>query len=446
VLVREAAETVGGGTRSAALTLPGFAHDVCSTILPLAVASPFFRTLPLAEHGLAWVRPETPLAHPLDDGTAVTLERSVEVTADGLGEDGDAYRRLVGPLVESWRDLENDLLGPLLRVPRRPLALARFGRHAARSADAVARGAFRGDGARALFAGCGAHSLLPLERAPSAAFGLVLLALGHVTGWPVARGGSQRLADALASYLRSLGGKIETGAPVGSLRELPQTRAVLCDLTPPGLLAVAGDRMPPRYARALRRYRFGPGAFKVDWALDGPVPWTAPACRRTTCVHVGGKLAEIADAERAPWEGRAAERPFLILAQQTVADPTRAPAGSHTVWAYCHVPNGSREFVAGRMEAQIERFAPGFRERVLARSVMSPADLEAHDPNLVGGDVNGGVPSWRQLLARPALRPVPYSTPVAGLFLCSASTPPGGGVHGMCGFLAARAAVAGPLR
>jgi phytoene dehydrogenase-like protein len=445
VLVREAAETIGGGTRSAELTLPGFVHDVCSTIHPLAAGSPFFRTLPLGDHGLELVQPPVPLAHPLDDGSAVVLARSVDETADGLGEDGEAYRRLVGAVADDWRRLEEAILGPVVRVPRHPVTLARFGISALRSAAGVARSLFRGERARALFAGCAAHSMVPLERSPTAGFGLVLLALGHVAGWPVARGGSQAVADSLASYLRSLGGEIETGRPVESLADLPATRAVLCDLTPRQLIRVAGERLPPRYGRALERFRYGPGSFKVDFALDGPVPWRALACGRTACLHVGGTFAEIAASERAPWDRREAERPFVLVAQQTVVDPSRAPEGKHTVWAYCHVPNGSRADMTQAIEAQIERFAPGFRERVLARHVMGPADLERHNPNLVGGDINGGASDLPQVFGRPAFRVVPYSTPVPGLFLCSSSTPPGGGVHGMCGFLAAEAALRGPL-
>ena len=446
VLVREAAETIGGGTRSAELTLPGFVHDVCSTIHPLAAGSPFFRTLPLGDHGLELVQPPVPLAHPLDDGSAVVLARSVDETADGLGEDGEAYRRLVGAVADDWRRLEDAILGPVLRVPRHPVALGRFGISALRSAAGVAGSLFRGERARALFAGCSAHSMVPLERSPTAGFGLVLLALGHVAGWPVARGGSQAVADSLASYLRSLGGEIETGRPVESLSDLPATRAVLCDLTPRQLIRVAGDRLSPRYRRALERFRYGPGSFKVDFALDAPVPWQAAACSRTACLHVGGTFAEIAASERAPWDGRETERPFVLVAQQTVVDPSRAPEGKHTVWAYCHVPNGSRADMTEAIEAQIERFAPGFRERVLARHVMGPVDFERHNPNLVGGDINGGASDLAQVFGRPAFRAIPYSTPVPGLFLCSSSTPPGGGVHGMCGFLAAQAALRGPLR
>jgi phytoene dehydrogenase-like protein len=445
VVVREAAGTVGGGARSMELTLPGFVHDVCSAIHPLAAASPFFRTLPLRERGLELVHSPAALAHPLDDGTAVVLERSVERTAAGLVEDDAAYRRLVGRTVADWARLEESLLGPVIHTPRHPLALARFGRDALRSARAVAKARFAGERARALFAGCAAHSFLPLERAPSAAFALVLLALAHVGGWPFPLGGSQGIADALAAHLRSLGGEIETGARVQSLRELPRTRAVLCDVTPRQLLGLAGDRLSPGYRRRLERYRYGPGAFKIDFALDGPVPWRAGECARAACVHVGGTMAEIAESERAVWRGRAGEQPFVIAAQPTLFDATRAPEGKHTLWAYCHVPNRSREDMSDRIERQVERFAPGFRERILARTVLPPDALEAHDGNIVGGDINGGAQDLFQLVFRPVPRLVPYSTPVPGLFLCSSSTPPGGGVHGMCGFLAARAALRSAL-
>jgi phytoene dehydrogenase-like protein len=441
VLVREAAETIGGGTRSAELTLPGFVHDVCSAFHPLAAASPFFRTLPLAAHGLELVHAPAPLAHPLDDGTAVMLERSVDETAAGLVDDDGAYRRMFGRLAREWRRLEMSLLGPVLHAPRHPLALARFAVDAVRSAEGVSASLFRGERARALFAGCSGHAMLPANKTPTAAFGLVLLTLGHVAGWPVARGGSRRIAQALASYLRSLGGELETEAPVESLRELPRTRAVLCDVTPRQLLRIAGDRLPPSYRRTLARYRYGPGAFKVDYALDGPIPWRARDCARAACLHLGGTAKEIAASERAAWEGRASERPFVLLGQQSLFDPTRAPEGRETAWAYCHVPNGSTVDMTEAIEAQIERFAPGFRGRVLARHVMTPADLERRNANIVGGDINGGAQDLPQLLSRPAFRLVPYSTPVRGLFICSSSTPPGGGVHGMCGHLAARAAL-----
>lgn len=440
VVLYEASHTVGGGARSAALTLPGFVHDVCSAIHPLAVMSPFFRTLPLSDHGLEWVYPPAALAHPFDDGTAALLERSIELTGQTLGQDGAAYERLMGPLVASWSLLEDALLGPL-RVPRHPLALLRFGRRALRPARALAESVFAGEQGRGFFAGLAAHAIMPLERLPSAAFGLILGVLGHLIGWPFPRGGAQRISDALASYLQTLGGKIQTGMSISSLDELPPARAVLCDVTPRQLLQIAGHRLPARYRRQLQRYRYGPAAFKVDWALDGAIPWRAPTCARAATVHVGGTLAEIARSERAAWEGQHSERPFVLVAQQSLFDPTRAPPGKHVVWAYCHVPNGSTFDMTEGIERQIERFAPGFREQILARSVRPPSALERDNPNYVGGDINGGVQDLWQLFTRPTLRLVPYATPVPGLYLCSSSTPPGGGVHGMCGYFAARAAL-----
>lgn len=440
VLVIEAADTVGGGARSAALTLPGFVHDRCSAIHPLGAGSPLFRTFPLDRFGLKWIQPPAPLAHPLDDGTAVLLERSVEATAAGLGPDAAAYRRLMAPLVADVDRILRFILGPL-RIPRHPLTLARFGLKALRSAAGLASERFEGERARALFAGLAAHSMLPLERSPSAAVGLVLAILAHTAGWPLPRGGSQRIADALAGYLRSLGGEVVTGRPVRALDELPPARAVLFDLTPRQVLAIAGQRLPAGYRHRLERYRYGPGAFKVDWALAGPIPWRAPECRRAATVHLGGMLDEIATAERAVAAGRHPERPFVILAQPSLFDPSRAPEGKHTAWAYCHVPNGSSVDMTGRIEAQVERFAPGFRELILARNVLSPADLERYNPNYVGGDINGGVLDLRQLFTRPAPRLNPYTTPDSRLYICSSSTPPGGGVHGMCGYWAARAAL-----
>jgi len=440
VLVLEAAETIGGGLRSEALTLPGFVHDVCSAILPLGVGSPFFRTLPLASHGLDWIQPEAPLAHPLDDGTAVVLERSIDATASSLGADGEAYRRLIAPLAGDWELLAPQILGPL-RLPRHPLALARFGLLALRSTRGLAEARFRGERGRALFAGLAAHSVLPLDGVATASVALVLGVLGHVVGWPFPRGGSQRVADALASCLRSLGGEIACGARVESLDELPTARAVLLDVTPRQLLRLAGGRLPARYRRSLERYRHGPGAFKIDLALDGPVPWRAADCVRAATVHLGGTLDEVAAGEAAVWRGEHPERPYVIVAQQSLFDPSRAPAGKHTAWAYCHVPSGSTVDMAPRIEAQIERFAPGFRDRILARSALGPKQLEERNPNYVGGDIGGGVQDLGQLFARPVLSLVPYRTPSAGLYLCSSSTPPGGGVHGMCGYHAARAAL-----
>ena len=440
VLVREGAETIGGGVRSAELTLPGFTHDVCSAIHPLAAASPFFRTLPLGEHGLEWIEPPLPLAHPLDGGAAAVLHRSVAETAAGLAADERSYEAVFGPPVRDWSRLETALLGPLLRVPRHPLAMARFGLSALQPALGFARRHFDGGPARALFAGLAAHSILPLETLGSASFGLVLGATGHAVGWPLPRGGSQGIADALASYLRSLGGEIQTGAPVESLAEL-SARTVLCDVTPRQFVRLAGERLPTRYRKGLERFRYGPGVFKLDWALSGPIPWTAPACAQAGTVHLGGTLEEIAASERAPANGETSERPFVLLTQPSLFDDTRAPEGSHTAWAYCHVPNGSTTELTETIERQVERFAPGFRELILARSAAGPAELERRNPNLVGGDIGGGSNVLRQLVARPVFRPVPYRTPLNGVYLCSASTPPGGGVHGMCGYLAARAAL-----
>ncbi len=440
VRVLEAAANVGGGARSAELTLPGFVHDVCSAIHPLGVASPFFRTLPLVQHGLEWIEPPAALAHPFDDGSAVVLERSSDAAVSGLGEDEARWRRLFAPLARDAEPLLEDVLAPL-HLPAHPLLLARFGARAALPATALARLSFEGVKARGAFAGLAAHSMLRLERPPSAAFGLILGLLAHSVGWPLPRGGSQRLADALAAYLRSLGGEIETGQRVESLTELGDTRPVLLDVTPRGLLALAGDRLPARYRRALERYRYGPGVFKLDWALDGPIPWRAEECARAATVHLGATLEEIAASEAAPFRGEVAERPYVLLAQQSLFDSTRAPAGRHTAWAYCHVPNGSTVDMTERIEAQVERFAPGFRDRILARSALGPADLERHNENYVGGDINGGAATLSQLFTRPVARVSPYTTPLPGVYLCSASTPPGGGVHGMCGYHAARAAL-----
>ena len=438
VLVVEAAGSVGGGCRSGELTLPGFVHDVCSAVHPLAAGSPFLSGLPLARHGLSFVHPDVPLAHPLDDGTAVLLRRSVEDTALGLGPDQSAYRRLMGPLARRWGALSRDVLGPP-RIPRHPLTLARFGLRAIRSVRGLSRGTFEGTRARALLAGLGAHSILPLDRTVSGAFGLVLGAAAHAVGWPVARGGSSRIAEAMASYLRALGGSIETDRPIRTIDEVPDAEAVLLDLVPRGVVAVAGDRLPAAYRRRLERYRHGPGVFKLDYALDGPIPWRASACRGAGTVHLGGTLEEIEASEAAVAGGRIAENPFVLLVQASQFDRTRAPAGKHTAWAYCHVPAGCDVDVTARIEAQIERFAPGFRDRLLARSAMGPAALERYNPNYVGGDIAGGAHDGLQLFARPTLSLMPYTTPAEGLYMCSSATPPGAGVHGMCGYHAAGA-------
>ncbi len=440
VLVVEGKETIGGGMRTAELTLPGFHHDICSAVHPLGVGSPFFRSLPLADFGLKWVHPDAPLAHPLPDGNAIIVERSVEATADSLGRDAAAYRRLMQPLVANWQAVLADILGPL-HVPAHPLTFGRFAVQAAWPATILARTLFREPAAQAVLAGLAAHSILPLERIPSAAFGLMLGLLAHGVGWPVAQGGSQTIADALASYLRTLGGEIVTGWMVESVDELPQAKTILLDITPKQIDHIAGHRLPARYLGALRRYRYGPGVFKIDYALDGPIPWRAAECSRAATVHVGGTLEEIALSERTVWRGGHAERPFVLLVQASLFDPSRAPAGRHTAWAYCHVPNGSTVDMTAPIEKQIERFAPGFRERILARHTTHAQAMEQYNPNYVGGDINGGVQDLFQQFTRPTLRLTSYATPDPSIFICSSSTPPGGGVHGMCGYFAAHAAL-----
>lgn len=439
VLVLEARQTIGGGTRTAELTLPGYRHDICSAVHPLGVASPFFRELPLQQYGLEWVWPDLPLAHPLDDGSAVALHRSVDETAEGLGLDGRAYRQVMGPLAQNWAQLLDAFLGPL-RVPRHPMVMARFA-PGVLPAVTLARRLFRDERARALLAGLAAHITLPLESATTSAYGLMLGLLGHAVGWPVARGGSQAIADALAAHLRSLGGVIETGMRVASPADLPPARATLFDVAPRGLLSITGDRLPARYRQGLERFRYGQGVFKVDYALSRPVPWTAAEARRAGTLHLGGTLDEIASAERAVWNGTHPERPYVLVSQPTLWDPTRAPDGRQTLWAYCHVPSGSTVDMTAAIEAQIERFAPGFRDCVLARHSMGAADYEAYNPNYVGGDINAGAQTWRQLFTRPVARLNAYTTPLPDIFLCSASTPPGGGVHGMCGYYAAQTAL-----
>jgi phytoene dehydrogenase-like protein len=443
VEVREAAAYLGGAVHTEELTLPGFRHDVCAAVQPLAAGSPFFRSLDL---GVEWVHPGAPAAHPLDDGTAVVLERSLASTVAGLGRDGPAYERLVGPLVSAYDEFAPLLLGRL-PPPRRRLfralgatgarVLARATRFALGDARSAARSLFETERARAWFAGHCAHSVLPLERRPSAGFGLTLAVLGHAVGWPFPRGGAATFADALVAKVRELGGELHTEARVD---ELPDAELVLADVMPRELVRIARGRLPERYERRLRSYRHGPGAFKLDWALGGLIPWRAEECHRAGTVHLGGTLDEIAHSEWAAWSGRTVERPFVILVQQSAFDDARAPAGKHTAWAYCHVPNGSTEDLTERIEAQVERFAPGFRELILARHAISPAGLEARNRNLVGGDIGGGAADLRQLLFRPA--PSAYRTPLPGVYLCSSATPPGGGVHGMCGYAAARAALA----
>jgi phytoene dehydrogenase-like protein len=447
VQVVEAAPTIGGGTRTQELTLPGFRHDVCSTILPLTAASPFFRTVDLAAHGVELVHPDAPVAHALDGGRAAVLERSVAATAAGLGDphDARAWRRLFGPLTRDAGKLSGELLRPVVHVPRHPLALMRFGLPALRSARGLARGRFRDDTARALFAGLAAHSMLPLDRPLSASFGLVLGTYAHAVGWPMIRGGSAAVSDALAAEIRALGGEIVVDRRIRSLAELPASRVVIFDTTPTALTAIAGDRLPERTRRRYAAFRYGPGVFKVDWALDGPIPWTADGLRRAATVHLGGTVDEVAASEADVAAGRHAERPFTLLVQYHPWDPSRAPEGRTTAWAYCHVPNGSDVDMTERIETQVERFAPGFRDRVLARSTHSTAQMEAHDANYVGGDINAGISDIRQLLFRPTVSLDPYHAG-PGLYLASSSTAPGGGVHGMGGYLAARSALGRDLR
>lgn len=441
VQVIEARDTLGGGARTAELTLPGFRHDICSAIHPLGVGSPFFYNLPLKEFGLEWVFPPYAVAHPLDDGTAVVIQNSVEASAETMGEDAGAYQRLMIPLVADWLKILTDLLGPLPIPPRHPIATARFGLPALLPASTLVRMLFRGPRARAVFAGMAAHSMLPLEAPATASFGLMLGLLAHAIGWPMARGGSQSIVDAMQRYLESLGGEVVTGCTVADLKSLPEARALLFDLTPRQIVRIAGDRLPQGYQNALGRFRHGPGVFKIDYALDGPIPWKAAACARAGTVHLGGTFEEISAGEAAVWRGEHPEKPFVLLTQQSLFDDTRAPQGKHTLWAYCHVPNGSTRDMTAAIEDQIERFAPGFRARILARHSRTAMQMEAYNANYIGGDINGGAQTLAQFFTRPVPRWVPYSTPAPGLYICSSSTPPGGGVHGMCGYHAARAAL-----
>jgi phytoene dehydrogenase-like protein len=435
VTVFEAEQSIGGGARSAELTLPGFVHDICSAIHPLGVGSPVFRTFPLEKFGLQWVHPAIPLAHPLDDGSAAIMARSVEETAARLGEDAGNYRRLLVSPVKHWDEMLALVLSP--RLPRHPGLLARLGWEALQPVIRLAHRRFRGEHARALFAGLGAHAVLPLEHLGTSAIALALGVAGHAVGWPFPRGGAQQISHALAAYARSLGVEIRAGTRVTSLKELPRGAEVLCDITPRQLLNLGAQEFPPALRRRLKRYRYGMAAYKVDWALSGPIPWTAEECRRAGTVHLGGTLKEIAASERAAWRGQPVQTPFVLLAQHTLFDPSRAPAGRHTAWAYCHVLNGSQEDMLPRIENQIERFAPGFRNLILARSVMPPAELESHNANLVGGDISGGSMDFRQMFLRMGARP--STTSPWRVYLCSSSTFPGPGVHGMCGYFAAQA-------
>ncbi len=436
----EASTQVGGGLSSAELTEPGFTHDLCSAIHPFAAASPYLTSLDLERYGLEWVQPTLPYAHPLDGGDAAAAHVDVHETAQNLGEGGDSWRRLYEPMLENSEELLRDVLQPVLHVPRHPLLLARFGIPALSSAHLLGSTLLRGERARALFAGIAGHSLISLKSPGSSAIALMLGIAGHVVGWPFPRGGAQSLADALAARFQSSGGKITTGRRIARIDEI-DARIMLLDVTPRQFIAMAGSRLPTSYRARLERFKYGPGVFKLDYALSDPVPWTADVCRSAGTVHVGGTMEEISVSESIVSAGGIPTAPYVLTAQHSLFDETRAPDGRHTFWAYCHVPNGSTIDMTDRIEAQIEQFAPGFRDTIIRRHAQGPNDLERRNENLVGGDVNGGAATFWQLFARPVLRPAPYRTPLKGVYLCSASTPPGGGVHGMCGYNAARVAL-----
>jgi phytoene dehydrogenase-like protein len=439
VLVMEAKDTIGGGLRSAELTLPGFVHDVCSAIHPLAAGSPFFTKLNLEQHGLEYIYPEISAAHPFDDGTSAVLKGSVHDTAQALGIDGGAYTRLLEPLVKSWPGMAADVLAPL-HFPKHPLDMAAFGLNALRSASSLSK-TFSSKEAKGLFGGMAAHSIQPLSNLATSAIALVLLATGHIHGWPAPVGGSKEIANALSSYFLSKGGKIQTGVLVKSMKDIPQAKAVLFDLTPKQILEIAGERFSPFYKWQLERYRYGMGVFKIDWALDGPIPFTSADCQKAGTVHLGNTFEEIATNEDLTSKGRHVEKPFVLLAQQSLFDSSRAPEGKHTAWAYCHVPNGSTVDMTSAIENQVERFAPGFKDLILAKHTMNTQEIEAYNPNYIGGDINGGIIDLAQLFTRPVISPSPYRTSTKGIYICSSSTPPGGGVHGMCGYHSAKQAL-----
>jgi phytoene dehydrogenase-like protein len=439
VEVFEAESLPGGGARTMELTLPGFHHDFGSAVHPMAIGSPFFSSLPLRVYGLEWIHFPAPVAHPLDDGTAVVLERDLNEATRVFGEDGNAWDRLMRPMVEKWQEIAPELLAPIIAVPRHPLLLAKFGFQGLMPATFLANRLFRSERTKALFAGLAAHSMLALDEPFTASFGIIFGVTAHAVGWPIPRGGSQSITNALRAHLEKLGGSVRLSSRVDSIASVGDFDVALCDLTPHQLLQVTGDRFSTAYKRLLARYRYGPGVFKVDYALSSPIPWKAHECASAATVHVGGTMREIAASEAEVRHGRHSERPYMLVAQPTVVDPTRAPQGKHIAWTYCHVPNGSTVDMLPRIEAQLERFAPGFRDCVLARRVLRPAELQSMDANLIGGDIAGGAVDWRQLLFRPTWRL--YATPSKDIYICSSSTPPGAGVHGMCGYNAAKLAL-----
>ena len=437
VLVLEAKPTIGGGTRTQEITEPGFLHDICAAVVPTTAGSPFLNSLNLREYGLEFIQPEIPYAHPLDDGEAAVCYRSLDKTIENLGIDGSNYQKLFDEFVSHWEYLSLDVFGTL-RLPKHPLLMARFGWYGQFSARHLVNSLFKTEKAKALFAGCAAHSIIPLEKAFSSSFGLVLGSSAHSVGWPIAKGGTASVTSALAKLLEEQGGEIRTNVEVTSLSEIPSANTVLFDLTPHQVADIAGDYLPGNYRNKLRRYKYGPGAFKVDWALSEPVPWQNAECRKAGTLHLGGTFNEIAEGEKAVWEGRHHDKPYVLLSQPSLFDETRAPQGKHTLWAYCHVPNGSTEDMTDIIEKQIERFAPGFKDTIISKKTMTAEGLEQYNSNYVGGDINGGAQIFKQLFGRPVLKWNPYKMPVDGMYICSSSTPPGGGVHGMCGYHAAQ--------
>lgn len=440
VLIIEAKDKIGGGTRSAELTLPGFTHDVCSAIHPLGITSPFFEKLPLEQHGLKWLFSPAALAHPLYDGRVALLYKSIEETVKTLGQDADNYREIIEPIVEKWDKLKSFFLGPFT-IPPHPFSTARFGFYGFQSATFFTNRYFKDERTKCLFSGMAAHSMLPLNKPLTAAFGLILATLGHAVGWPLPEGGTQKIADALQSYFMSLGGKIIAGHKVNSMKDIPSAKAILFDLTPKQILEITVDTFPQNYQKKLSDYRYGAGVFKIDWALNSPIPFKIKECGLAATVHISGTQQEIIDSEKSIWQERHSKSPLILLAQPSLFDKSRAPTGKHTAWAYCHVPHGGNMDMTEIIENKIERLAPGFKECILQRHTMNSIEMHNYNPNYVGGDINGGVQDLWQFYNRPVLKISPYSTPVKGIYICSSSTPPGGGVHGMCGYHAANQAL-----